>query len=235
MPIEVNSLRPRQSRRHLTDGIFKRIFLKENVGISIKMSLKFVPKSPIGNILAMFQITAWRRPGASSEAMMVRLLTHICVARPQWVKAQMSKYMSCLNMYVIIYLYPHFNGYLVIFCQQKSYLVLPVNSKNTLHLILEHTEFSRHINRSQHWTAVDGWMETFQNFWADVLFQISINSLWPSDTMWRYRPGLTLAQIMDWCLMVPSHYLNQYWLFIKGILCHSNESNFTRSAHGINS
>ena len=31
---------------------------------------------------------AWRRPGDKplSEAMMVSLLTHICVARPQWVK-----------------------------------------------------------------------------------------------------------------------------------------------------
>ena len=31
---------------------------------------------------------AWRRPGAKplSEPMMVSLLTHICVTRPQWVK-----------------------------------------------------------------------------------------------------------------------------------------------------
>ena len=62
-----------------------RIFLKENVRISIKISLKFVPKSPIGNIPALFRIMAWRRPGDKplSEAMMVSLLTHICVSRPQ--------------------------------------------------------------------------------------------------------------------------------------------------------
>ena len=35
------------------DDIFKCIFLNENVWISIKISLKFVPKGPIDNILAL--------------------------------------------------------------------------------------------------------------------------------------------------------------------------------------
>ena len=85
-----NSLRPRRSRRHLADEIFKRIFLKENVRISIKISLKFVPRSPIDNMPALFQIMAWRRPGDKplSEPMMARLPTHICVPRPQWVKSR---------------------------------------------------------------------------------------------------------------------------------------------------
>ena len=54
----------------------------------IKISLKFVPKGPIDNIPALVQIMAWRRPGDKplSEPMMVSLLTHICVPRPQWVK-----------------------------------------------------------------------------------------------------------------------------------------------------
>ena len=49
--------------------------------------LKFVPKGPINNIPALVQIMAWRRPGDKplSEPMMVRLPTHICVTRPQWV------------------------------------------------------------------------------------------------------------------------------------------------------
>ena len=83
----INSLRPRRSRRHFADDIFKRIFLNENEWISIKISLKFVPKSPIDNIPPLFQIMAWRRPGAKplSEPMMVNLLTHICVTRSQWV------------------------------------------------------------------------------------------------------------------------------------------------------
>ena len=53
--------------------------------ISIKISLKFVPNGPINNIPALVQIMAWRRPGDKplSEPMMVSLLTHICVTRPQ--------------------------------------------------------------------------------------------------------------------------------------------------------
>ena len=84
----INTLRPRQDGRHFPEDIFKRIFLNENVSISIKISLKFVPKGLINNIPALVQIMAWRRSGDKplSEAMMVSLLTHICVARPQWVK-----------------------------------------------------------------------------------------------------------------------------------------------------
>ena len=65
----VNTLRPRQNGRHFTDDIF----LNENIWISIKISLKFVPKGPINNIPALVQIMAWRRPGDKplSEPMMV--------------------------------------------------------------------------------------------------------------------------------------------------------------------
>ena len=85
----VNTLRPRQNGRHFADAVFKRIFFNENVWISIKISLKFVPKGPINKIPALFQIMAWRRPGdkSLSEAVLVSLLTHKCVARPQWVEA----------------------------------------------------------------------------------------------------------------------------------------------------
>ena len=78
-------MRPRQNGRHFADDTFKRIFLNENVRISIKISLKFVPKGPINNIPALVQIMAWRRPGDKplSEPMMVNLLAHICVTRPQ--------------------------------------------------------------------------------------------------------------------------------------------------------
>ena len=63
------------------------IFLNENVWISIKISLKFVPRGPISNIPSLVQIMAWRRPGDKpmSELMTVSLLTHICVTRAQWV------------------------------------------------------------------------------------------------------------------------------------------------------
>ena len=72
-----------------TDDIFKRIFLNENVWISITISLKFVPKGLINNIPALVQIMAWRRPGDKplSEPMLVGSLTHVCVTRPQWVNS----------------------------------------------------------------------------------------------------------------------------------------------------
>ena len=59
----LNTLRPRQNRRHLADDILKRSFLNENIWILIKISLKLVPKDPIDNIPALFQIMAWCRPG----------------------------------------------------------------------------------------------------------------------------------------------------------------------------
>ena len=45
-----NKLRLRQNGRHLPDDMFKYTFLNENVWISIKISLKFVPKGAINNI-----------------------------------------------------------------------------------------------------------------------------------------------------------------------------------------
>ena len=45
-----NTLRLRQNDRLLPDDIFKCIFFNENVWISIKISLKFVPKGLINNI-----------------------------------------------------------------------------------------------------------------------------------------------------------------------------------------
>ena len=84
----VNTLRPRQSGHHFADDIFKWIFLNENVWISINISQNFVAMGPINNITKLVKVMAWRRSGDKplSEPMMVRLPTHICVTRPQWVK-----------------------------------------------------------------------------------------------------------------------------------------------------
>ena len=83
----VNTLRPRQNGHHFADDIFRCILVNENVWIPIKISLKFVPKGAINNILALVKIMAWRRAGDKplSEPMMVSLPTHIYVTRPQWV------------------------------------------------------------------------------------------------------------------------------------------------------
>ena len=98
----VNSLRPRQNGRLFADDTFKRIFLNEDIRISTKKSLKFVPKGLINNIPALILIMAWRRPGDKplSEPMLVSLLTHICVTRPQWVKYVMYKRESQIRSYL---------------------------------------------------------------------------------------------------------------------------------------
>ena len=89
-----STLRPRQNGRNFPDDIF----LNENVWISIKISLKLVPTCPIGDIASLVQIMAWRRPGEKplSEPVMVRIPTHICVTRPQWVNKLLANQRSFL-------------------------------------------------------------------------------------------------------------------------------------------
>ena len=64
-PWLLNTLMPRQNSCHFVDSIFKSIFLKENIWISIDISQKFIPKGQINNIPALGHIMAWCRPVAS--------------------------------------------------------------------------------------------------------------------------------------------------------------------------
>ena len=72
--------------------------MHENIRISIKISLKFVPNVPISIIPALVQIMAWRRPGDKplSEPIMVRLPTHKCITQPKSFK---SRWMCTCNWY----------------------------------------------------------------------------------------------------------------------------------------
>ena len=47
----------------LADDNFKCIFLNKNDSIPIRISLKFVPRSPIDNKTALVPVMAWRRTG----------------------------------------------------------------------------------------------------------------------------------------------------------------------------
>ena len=98
---KLNSLRPRQNRRHFADDIFKCIFLNENEWISLRISLKFGPNGRINNFPSLVQIMVWRRPGDKplSEPMMVSLLTHICITRPQWVKLKSAEISVAHNVH----------------------------------------------------------------------------------------------------------------------------------------
>ena len=61
-----------------------------------------------------------------------------------------------------------------------------------------------------------------------------VNSLWPSDAIWRQRSGWTLVQLMACCLTAPSHYLKHCWLIISKVQWYPSESNFTRDTSAIN-
>ena len=79
---DINVLRPRQNGRHFPGDILKCIFLNENVWISLKISLNFVPKVRINNIPALVQIMATSH---YLHQWWYNLQTHICLTRPQWV------------------------------------------------------------------------------------------------------------------------------------------------------
>ena len=77
-------------------------------------------------------------------------------------------------------------------------------------------------------------------FWDVIIYGchtddfLEINSLWPSDAIWRHRSGSILVQVMACCLTAPSHYLNQCWLIVSKALWHSSEGNFSRDNSAIN-
>ena len=78
-------LRSRQNgRQFLNDLFFQFYFENENIWISIKISLKFIPKGPVNNIPAMVYMMTWRRPGdkSLSEPMVSNLLWHLSALGP---------------------------------------------------------------------------------------------------------------------------------------------------------
>ena len=81
---QIHNAEAKINGHHFADNIFELIFLNGKVRILIEMSLKFVPKVPINNILALVQKMAWCWPGDKplSETMVVGLLMHICITQP---------------------------------------------------------------------------------------------------------------------------------------------------------
>ena len=140
----VNTLRPRQNGRHFADEILKYIFLDENVWIAIDISLRIVPKGSINNFPSLVQIMAWRRPGDKplSEPMMVRLPTHICVTRRQWVNfCQLKGLIKCIKSY-FYGLQIHFAGRLFhvpssfnLKCKQESLHVMIIETRSKKRLV----------------------------------------------------------------------------------------------------
>ena len=74
--------------------------------MQIKISLKLVTEGPINNIPALVKIMACRRPGDKPlyQLMMIGLLTHIFVTRPQRVKLLLDSHIChSLNIIYIVY------------------------------------------------------------------------------------------------------------------------------------
>ena len=78
-------------------------------------------------------------------------------------------------------------------------------------------------------------MKVYHSYWLiQLTIPTAIKSLRPSDDTWQHWSWTTLAQVMACCLTAPSHYLNQCWLIIRGVLWHSSENSFAGIAQGIN-
>ena len=78
--------------------------------ILINISLEFVPMGPINNIPVLVQIMAWHRLGHKplSEPIMVRLLSHICITRPQWVNTYgWNTLIPWINLYCHMFWLPY--------------------------------------------------------------------------------------------------------------------------------
>ena len=111
---KLNTLRPRQNARHFPEDLFKCIFANENVWISLNISLAFVPEFRINTIPELVQIMAPTSWQAIIWTMMVNLVTHICVTRPQWVNVCK---MSRISLYCpITYLSCEFCTKIRLFC-----------------------------------------------------------------------------------------------------------------------
>ena len=76
------------------DPIFQTTFSNGFSGIKMyEFRLQFHwSMGPISNITALVLIMAWHRPGNKplSEKIMVSLLMHICITRPQWVNPKVG-------------------------------------------------------------------------------------------------------------------------------------------------
>ena len=78
-------------------------------------------------------------------------------------------------------------------------------------------------------------VHNFRYLWPCPFSCLIINSVLPSNTIcWYIQIWVNMVQLMAWCNQAPSHYLNQCWLIIKGILWCLPERNLTWSAHKFN-
>ena len=61
--IVINTMKPEQNGRHFADGIFKCIFLIENLHIWIEISLEYIPEGSMDNNSALVYEMALHQTG----------------------------------------------------------------------------------------------------------------------------------------------------------------------------
>ena len=192
---------------------------------------------------------AWSQPGDKplSEPMMICLLMHICITQPQWVKGWVPSHCDFSTIIQIwwkicCFAQIHFR----MDCQIARKFCTCLNS----HAILEYAKFvvigpvfintlRPRQNSILHMTFSNALSSMkILEFWlniTNVVPKSPINPLRPSDAKWWQWSWTTLAHVMACCLMAPSHYLNQCWLIIRGVMWHSSVNSFAGIAQDINS
>ena len=86
----LNTFRPRQMATIFQTTFSNAFSWMKMYEFWLKFHWSLFPRVRLSIFQHWVQIMAWRRPGDKplSEPMMVRLLTHICITRPQWVKTR---------------------------------------------------------------------------------------------------------------------------------------------------
>ena len=151
LPRWLNTLRSRQSGRYYTDDIFKWIFLIRMYGFRLKFHW---------NLILVDQAMLWRRPSDKplSELMMIRLLTHICIARPQWVKYIYTHTYAYKCVHISIYAHIYISAY------RWIYLLIMDDNRNGKHIGLHANNMESHFEALK-LSRQDGWRCDKVPFW----------------------------------------------------------------------
>ena len=192
----VNRLRLRQNGQHFADDIFKCIFLNEDIWILINVSLKFVPKGQINNIPALVQLMAWHCLDTKPLSVtIVAYFTDAYMCRSASVSQN-----PLLPSNTIL---SHRSGSTL--AQVMANAVLWHSCDVISQELLMNWIISKITSKSQRNQGVYTWRSETHIFVFSIhsvhhsdlqtlrFPHISINSLRPSDAIWRHKSGSTLA------------------------------------------
>ena len=185
------------------------------------MFTEVVPKGPINNIPALVQIMAWHRPGDKplSEPMMVSVLTHICVTRPQWVKtdnkaSRIACWIQVLDVVHLGYIFTSFFRWLMNFdytwseylssyaankCFEFEYVMLTCHRTNVDKRASVTPKVFAHVFYSSLGTSGDAILKTNNTRWCrGNAFRITA-PLWEESICHQWIPLIKARNVMFWC------------------------------------